>query len=182
MYELLTAWAVGISGSLVAFTVFPAALLILTALAGYAGLRELRVAPAVSVLGVAAVVLAPQAVGWQATGAVTDPAALCWVVCCGALSAGSVRRPAAYPLALIAGALAVSTKFTAAPLTVAASSSPAWRSAAGFSAHRGRWRPGRRWPPWWGCSCTRETWCATDRRSGRSTRRRGETACRTRSA
>jgi hypothetical protein len=119
-FELLTAWGMGLSDSLVAFTVLPVGLLALTALAGYAGLRELRVAPAVAGLAAAAITLAPQAVGWQFTGAVTDPAALCWVVCCGSLCAASLRQPAAYPVALIAGGLGVGTKLTAVPLTVAA--------------------------------------------------------------
>jgi hypothetical protein len=117
MDELLSGWVAALSRGLLGFTVLPSALLVLAVTALYTALRELGADRLVSALAAASVTLAPQAIGWQFTGGVTDPAAMCWVACCGALCAASLKRPAAFSLALVAAGLAVGTKTTAIPLT-----------------------------------------------------------------
>jgi Dolichyl-phosphate-mannose-protein mannosyltransferase len=119
VYETLSAWATGLSRSLTAFSLIPPALIGLAAVAMFAGLRELRVSPTVAVLAAANLVVAFPAWGWQQSGAPTDPAAMCWTACCGALCVATRRHPGAFPVALVAAGLAVGTKTTAVPVTAA---------------------------------------------------------------
>jgi hypothetical protein len=124
--ELALAWSAAIARSFVPFSVWPFGLLAITASGGWLGLRSLGVARPAAALAVCALVVSQQVVGWQHTGASTDPASLAWLVAAGALCAASIGRqgraprPALLPPALLAAALAVGTKPTVAPLALVA--------------------------------------------------------------
>jgi hypothetical protein len=117
--EVLLSFFLALPRSLVAVTLWPWALLAVTAAAGWLGLRELRVPRLPGALAVATLCTFPQVLAWQSNGAATDPASLAWLVCCGALAACSARRPVLLAPALLAGALAAGTKTTVLPLVLA---------------------------------------------------------------
>src|SRR4051794_5521194 len=113
--EVTLAWAMGISRSLVPLTLLPWAWLVLTAAAGWAGLRALAVGRLPRALAIAALCTSPWLLAWQSNGTVTDPAALAWLVTCGALCALSRGDERLLAPALLAGALSIGCKTTTLP-------------------------------------------------------------------
>lgn len=105
--EVTVAWATGIARSFVPFMLWPWLTLVLTACAGWAGLRALRVPPLARGLAVAALCTSPWLLAWQSHGSMTDPAALGWLVCGGALFALARERPGLLAPALLAVGLSV---------------------------------------------------------------------------
>jgi hypothetical protein len=117
-HEVLLEWGLAIGRGFPWATLVTAAVPALTAVASYAGLRQLTVSRAAAGLGAAALVATPAVVASQSGGASVDPAALAWLACCGALAIAAVRRPALLGPAVVAGGLAAGTKTTALPLAV----------------------------------------------------------------
>ncbi|HEY0630417.1 MAG TPA: hypothetical protein VGC98_00045 [Thermoleophilaceae bacterium] len=117
--EVTIAWGMGISRSFVPLVLFPWAWIALTATAGWVGLRALGVRPLVVALAVAALCTNPWLLAWQATGGITDPPAVAWLVACAALCALSRERPVLLAPALVAAALSAGSKTTALPMLVA---------------------------------------------------------------
>lgn len=134
--EVTVAWATGIARSFVPFMLWPWLALALTALAGWAGLRSLRVPSFSRGLAVAAVCSSPWLLAWQSHGTMTDPAALAWLVCGAALFALGRERPTLLAPALLALGLSVGVKTTTLPLALVV-------AAIGLTASRGRLRPVR---------------------------------------
>ncbi len=116
--EVTVAWATGIARSFVPFMLWPWVTLVLTAAAGWAGLRALRVPPLARGLAVAALCTSPWLLAWQSHGSMTDPAALGWLVCGGALFALARERPGLLAPALLAVGLSVGVKTTTLPLAL----------------------------------------------------------------
>lgn len=128
-HEVLLGWGLAIGRSFVWATLVTALMPVLIALAGWLGLRALGVDRLVRALAIAALVATPAVIASQNGGASLDPAALAWLVSCAALAACSLRegrRPELLAFALVAAALAIGTKTTAAPLSVAALAVAAW--------------------------------------------------------
>lgn len=118
--EVALAWAIAISGSWVAASVVNVALLALSALAAFVGLRSAGVATAQAGLGAAALAALPLMTA-QLGGPATDLPAVAWLVTAGALACVAARGwraqgPATPLLAavLVAAGLAVGTKTTTA--------------------------------------------------------------------
>lgn len=118
-HEVLLGWGLGIGRGFTWVTAVTAAIPALAAVAMWSALRTLGAARAVAAAGAVALVATPGVIASQSGGASADPAALAWLCCCGALCAGARERPGLAAPALLAGALAVGTKTTAAPLAVA---------------------------------------------------------------
>jgi len=116
--EVTVAWATGIARSFVPFMLWPWVTLVLTACAGWAGLRALRVPRLARGLAVAALCTSPWLLAWQSHGSMTDPAALGWLVCGGALFALARERPGLLAPALLAVGLSVGVKTTTLPLAL----------------------------------------------------------------
>jgi hypothetical protein len=145
-HEVLLGWGLAIGRSFVWATLVTALAPLLVGAAGWLGLRALGVDRLVRSLAVLALVLTPAVIASQNGGASLDPAALAWLVSCGALACGARERPALLALALVAAALAIGTKTTTAPLALAVLAVAAWPvrrrlraagSAAGPAAARG---------------------------------------------
>lgn len=113
--ELLTAWAMGISRSLVAVTLWTPLMIVLVAAGAWLGLRTCSVPRIPATLGTAGLCALPLVVA-HLNEPSTDAAALAWLVCGAALCAASRRRPALLGPAILALGLAVGTKTTAFPL------------------------------------------------------------------
>ncbi len=113
--ELLIAWAMSLSGSLVAVTVWTPLLVVLAAGAAWLGLRTCSVPPAPAALATAGLCVLPLVVG-HLNEPSTDTAALAWLVCGAGLCAASRRRPALLAPAILAFGLGVGSKTTALPL------------------------------------------------------------------
>lgn len=131
--EVTVAWATAIARSFVPFLLWPWLTLLITACAGWAGLRALRVPPLARGLAVAALCTSPWLLAWQSHGTMTDPAALCWLVCGAALFALGRDRPELLAPALLAIGLSVGVKTTTLPLGLVV-------VALGLSGSRGRLR------------------------------------------
>jgi hypothetical protein len=116
----------GISRSFVPLILIPWAWIALTATAGWAGLRALGVRPLVAALAIAALCTNPWLLAWQATGGITDPPTLAWLVTCAALCALSRERPVLLAPALVAAALSAGSKTTALPMLVAVLAIGVW--------------------------------------------------------
>ena len=117
--EVLLAWGMGLSSSLVPVTLAGCAAIGLTGLATWAGLRRLSVPPPAAAAGAAALVALPAVLTSLSNGWSTDPVALAWVAVCGALCAGALSQPALLAPAVVAGGLAIGTKTTALPMAAA---------------------------------------------------------------
>src|SRR3954451_7011136 len=113
--EVTLGWGMGIARSFVPLTLLPWAWLALMAGAGWAGLRALAVDPLPRALAVAALCTSPWLLAWQSNGTVTDPAALAWLVTCGALCAFSRADARLLAPALLASALSIGCKTTTLP-------------------------------------------------------------------
>ncbi|HKP91898.1 MAG TPA: hypothetical protein VJT75_18165, partial [Thermoleophilaceae bacterium] len=136
--EVFASWSMGLGRSFVPVSFLVPAQMVLLGLASWAGLRTLRVPPLPRTLATAAVVCMPAVIAWQSNGALTDPAALAWLVACAALCAGARERPALLAPAVVAGGLAIGTKTTTAILTLAVLAWALWSQRARL---RGLWRP-----------------------------------------
>jgi hypothetical protein len=124
--EVLLGWHMALARSLVAVTLVGCAVIGLTGLATWTGLRRLEVPRAAAGVGAAALVAVPTVLTSLSNGWSTDPAALAWVAVSGALCAGALRRPGLLVPAVAAAGLAAGTKTTALALAVALSALTAW--------------------------------------------------------
>lgn len=112
--EVLVSWLVAVSDSLAAALVWTPLTGILFALAAVTGLERMGARPLAAGLAAASVLAIPIA-ATQHLGPHTDLPALAWAATCGALVAARAPVPA-----VLAGALAVGTKTTVAPLVLVA--------------------------------------------------------------
>jgi hypothetical protein len=119
-HEVLLEWGLAIGHSFVWAVVVTALMPVLALAAGWLGLRALGVDRLVSALAPAAIVATPAVLASQSGGASLDPAALAWLLSCGALCACAVaqRDPVFVAPAVVAAGLAIGTKTTAAPLSL----------------------------------------------------------------
>ena len=133
--ELLVAWLLGLGQSLAPALLWVPAMAVLLVCAGWLGLRRLGVAQGVAGLVLATVLLVPTT-ATQMIGPGTDLPALAWLVVCASLAAVAIaeRRPALLAPALLAAALAVGTKTTAAPLALLMLGVGAYRLRASLRA------------------------------------------------
>jgi hypothetical protein len=116
--EVLLSWGSGIGRSFVWITVWPGLMFALLAASGWLGLRVLRVPVLPRVLATASLCAAPMLTSYQHNGANSDLPAMVWLLVAAALCAVclSEERMGLLAPALLAAALAVGTKTTAAPL------------------------------------------------------------------
>jgi hypothetical protein len=135
--EVTVAWAMGIARSFVPFLLWPWVTLAMTAAAGWGGLRALGVPRLARGLAVGALCSSPWLLGWRSHGAITDPAALAWLVCAAALCVLARERPPLLAPALLAAGLAVGVKTTAVPLAVFMMAVALWTGRARLRAVRG---------------------------------------------
>lgn len=115
--EVLLSWGSGIGRSFVWMTIWPALLFPLLAASAWLGLRALKVPGLPAGLATASLCAAPMATSFQLNGPNTDFPALVWLVVAGGLAAASLSggREGLFLPAVLASALAVGTKTTAAP-------------------------------------------------------------------
>ena len=114
--EVLLAWGMGLSSSFAPVAAWTATALSLLLAAGWLGLRRLGVSASASALALAAVVAAPDFAA-ELNTPMNDGITLMWLVVAAALTVAAVRdRPRLYAVAVLAGALSIGTKTTAAPL------------------------------------------------------------------
>jgi hypothetical protein len=109
--EVLLTWGSGIARSWVPVALWPFAAMSVCAVAGWAGLRTLRVPKRYAAAALGAVVTLP----WlfrQLNEVLTDLPVLAWATATAALCAGVRRRPALLPIALVGAGLAIGTKTT----------------------------------------------------------------------
>jgi hypothetical protein len=127
-HEVLLEWGLAIGRSFVWAVLVTAFMPVLLALAGWLGLRALGVDRLVRAVAVGAIAATPAVLASQSGGASLDPAALAWLVSCGALCACAVtrREPVVLAPAAVAAGLAIGTKTTAAPLSLTVLLIGAW--------------------------------------------------------
>lgn len=125
-HEVLLAWSMGISRSLVPLGLVNVALLPLIGAGGWVALRSLGVARFVRWLAVAAVLTVPF-LTTQVDNAANDVPALAWLVCAAGLAAAARERPALLCSMLIAAGLAVGSKTTVLPLAGVLVAAVLWR-------------------------------------------------------
>ena len=126
-HEVLLAWAMGISRSLVPQGLIGVALLPVLALGGWVALRNLGVAEPVRWLAIAAMVTVPFLTA-QVDGPANEVPAMAWLVCAAGLGAAARDRPVLLWPMVIAAGLAVGAKTTVLPLTVVLVAFALWRS------------------------------------------------------
>jgi hypothetical protein len=117
--EVLIAWGMGISRSFVPVSLSTPAAMALLAVAGWAGLRRLRVPGHMAALALIALCSSPLVVA-QLTGPETDLPALAWLASVAVLCASSSRHPGLLAPAIVGAGLAVGTKTTVLPLVALA--------------------------------------------------------------
>lgn len=127
--EAFLTWASGIARSFVPVALWTPATFALLAAAGWVGLRALGVPRLVRATGVVALCASPLVVQ-QLFGPNTDLPALAWLVSTAALVALARERPILLAPALLAGALAVGTKTTMAPLGAVVLAAGLWSQRA----------------------------------------------------
>jgi hypothetical protein len=134
--EVLLSWFTGISHGYAALMLTTLATVPLLMLAGWVGLGELDVPPALRYLALAGFVLVPLVCeAWVQPG--TDLQATTWLVCCAALCLAARRSPALLAGALVAAGLALGTKTTVATWSVVVLAVALW---FGRGALRSHWR------------------------------------------
>jgi len=124
--EVSVEWSMAIARSFVPFVLWPWATLALTAVAGFAGLRALRVSRLGAALAVAALCTNLWLLAWQSNGSLTDPPALAWLVTCAGLCALALKRPSLLAVAVVAGGLSVGCKTTTVPLVLVSLALGGW--------------------------------------------------------
>jgi len=125
--EVFVAWLSGIAWTPVPALLWTSVTALLAVSAGWLGLRRIGGGRLVSALAMACVLLTPIASS-QVIGPHTDLPSLAWLWVSAALVAVAGDRPALLAPALLAVALAVGTKTTAAPLAIVLLGWAAWRS------------------------------------------------------
>lgn len=128
--EVAVGWAMSISRSFVPVALWQTFLYVLLPVAGWVGLRSMRVSVSTRWLAVSALALSPLAVA-ELAGPNTDLPATTWLVVCASLCAASLRRPALLAPAVVAAGLSVGTKATTLPLVGIVLLTALW-------VHRGR--------------------------------------------
>ncbi len=123
--EVALAWLAGISRGFAGPTLWSPTLYVLLNVAGWVGLRAVRVPAGIAGLCVGVVGTVPVLLQ-QVPTAGTDLPGVCWLAVCGALVACSVERPRLLGAAVVAGGLAVGTKTTVAPEVALAVAVGAW--------------------------------------------------------
>ncbi|MFL5780527.1 MAG: hypothetical protein ACJ760_04370 [Thermoleophilaceae bacterium] len=136
--EVFASWSMGLAHSFVPVSFLVPAQIVLLGLSATCGLRALRVPALPRALATAALVCLPAVIAWQSNGALTDPAALAWLVACAALCAAARERPLLLAPAIVAGGLAIGTKTTTAILTAAVLGWALWTLRARLGP---LWRP-----------------------------------------
>ena len=132
-HEVLLAWEAGLARSFVPLALMTPLACGLVVVAGWLGLRELRVRPAVAGLAIAALLSVPWVVR-ELNEPLGDLTSLSWVVATAALCACAVRHPALLAPAIVAAGLAVGTKTTAAVPTLLVLGLTAFRTRARLPA------------------------------------------------
>jgi hypothetical protein len=117
--EVFLSWALALSSSWVAASLWTPTMLAILVCGAVVGLRALRVPGAAIVAAVAAFALQPL-VTTQLGAPLTDVVAAGWLVAAAALCVSSLGRPALLPIALVAAALSFGTKTTGTLLLVVA--------------------------------------------------------------
>jgi len=125
-HEVLLAWAMGISRSLVPMGLLTVAMLPLLGLGGWVALRSLGAAGPVRWLAIAAMVTVPTLAS-QVDGPANEVPSMAWLLCAAGLGAAARNRPALLWPMIIAAGLAVGSKTTAVPLTAALVAFALWR-------------------------------------------------------
>ncbi len=134
--EVALSWALGLSGSWVAASVWAPAFAVLLVAAGRLGLGELRVPARTAWLALAALGTLP-VVATQLGAPNTDVPALTWLVVAAALAAASRRNPRLLAFALVAAGLSFGTKTTGAVVLLAAVGGAAWVARGALRARAG---------------------------------------------
>jgi hypothetical protein len=111
------AWGLGISRSMVMVSIWPIFNMTVLVLAGWVGLRRLRLSVAVRVLAILAVATTPVAL-IELAGPLNDLPALSWLACGAALVVCSKDAPRLLVPAVVAVGIAIGTKTIALPLGV----------------------------------------------------------------
>jgi hypothetical protein len=117
--EVLIAWSLGLSGTLVPLALITPFQLTILVGAGWVGLRRLGVGAFLAFLAVAAFCLSPDLSFSQGTGPDTDLPTMMWLTVAGALGVSARRQPTLLAPALLSIALALGTKTTAVVTAVA---------------------------------------------------------------
>ncbi len=123
--EVVVSWALGLSDSWVAASVWTPALVVLLVAAGRLGLRELGVPARTAWLAVAAFVTLPAA-ATQLGGPLTDVATLAWLAVAGALAAAARANPRLLAFAVVAAGLSFGTKTTGSVILAVVLVGAAW--------------------------------------------------------
>lgn len=131
--EVLLAWALALSRSWVAASVWTPLTLVVLVGGGWLGLRELRVPRAVAGAALAAFCTQPLVLT-ELGGPATDVPATAWLAAACGLCAASRRRPELLAVALVAAALSFGTKTTGALLLLVALGLAAWSARARLRA------------------------------------------------
>lgn len=137
--EVLLSWGSGIARSFVWITIWPTLMVGLLALAGWLGLRALRISPRITAVAVASLCAAPMLTSFQGNGANSDLPAVVWMVVAASLCVAATlpSRAGLLAPAILAGALAIGTKTTVAPLTVVAIGLAVYRLRGSLRPMRG---------------------------------------------
>ena len=123
--EVAVSWALGLSDSWVAASVWTPALAVLLVAAGRLGLRDIDVPSRTAWLALAALVTLPAA-ATQLGGPLTDVATLTWLVTAGALAVAARANPRLLAFALLAAGLSFGTKTTGSVVLVVVLGGAAW--------------------------------------------------------
>jgi hypothetical protein len=133
--DVLLSWSAGLARSFVPLALWTPALMALLLTAGWSALRELGVDRVPAGLALAAVATVPN-VMTQLNEPQSDLPALAWLVCTAALCVHARRRPILLAPALVAAALSVGTKPTAALLCAALLGVTLWSRRADLRSVR----------------------------------------------
>lgn len=125
-HEVLLAWGMGISRSFIPLALTTLIMLALIVVGGAVVVRSLRIDRRIGAVAIAAVLTVPFVLA-QVDGPATEVPALAWLVCTAGLAAASQQRRALLAPMLVAAGLAVGSKTTVAPITVAVAALALWQ-------------------------------------------------------
>src|SRR5579884_324918 len=117
--EVLLGWALVLSGTLVPAALLGPAQLAVLAGAAWVGLRRIGATQLIALLATAALCLSPDLLFSQGDGPTTDLPTVMWLAIAGVLGLGGRRSPRLLAFSLLALALALGTKTTAAVTVLA---------------------------------------------------------------